>query len=116
MGVTVITVENLPPKKIARANILEKKMFWTFSDLALNSSYYLFKEGKIDGIIHLTAFGCGPDSMVDKLMEIASKDYPEVPYMSVTIDEHTGDAGISTRLEAFLDMVKRKKEAGEKNA
>ncbi len=111
MGVSVITMENLSPKKIARANILEKKMFWTFSDLALNAAYYLFREGKVDGIIHLTAFGCGPDSMVDKLMELASKEYPEIPYMSVTIDEHTGDAGVSTRLEAFLDMVKRKKEA-----
>ncbi|MFZ5632247.1 MAG: acyl-CoA dehydratase activase-related protein [Bacillota bacterium] len=111
MGVNVITMENLSPRKVARANMLEKKMFWTFSDLALNSAYYLFKEGKADGIIHLTAFGCGPDSMVDKLMEMASRQYPDVPYMSITIDEHTGDAGISTRLEAFLDMVKRKKEA-----
>lgn len=111
MGLSVITMENLPPKKVARANMLEKNMFWTFSDLALNAAYYLFKEGRVDGIIHLTAFGCGPDSMVDKLMEIASREFTDVPYMSVTIDEHTGDAGISTRLEAFLDMVKRKKEA-----
>lgn len=111
MGVSVITMENLSPKKVARANMLKKAMFWTFSDLALNSAYYLFQEGKVDGIIHLTAFGCGPDSMVDKLMEMASRDYPHIPYMSITIDEHTGDAGISTRLEAFLDMVKRKKEA-----
>lgn len=110
MGVRVITMENLSPRKISRANILGKKMFWTFSDLALNSAYYLFREGRVDGIIHLTAFGCGPDSMVDKLMEIQSKDYPGIPFMSITIDEHTGDAGISTRLEAFVDMVKRKKE------
>jgi len=110
MGIRVITIENLSPRKISRANILDKNMFWTFSDLALNAAYYLFKEGSVDGIIHLTAFGCGPDSMVDKFMEISSRDYPEIPFMSVTIDEHTGDAGISTRLEAFVDMVKRKKE------
>ena len=110
LGVKVITMENLPPRKVARANPLEKNMFWTFSDLALNSAYYLFQEGRVDGIIHLTAFGCGPDSMVDKFMEMASRDYPGVPFMSITIDEHTGDAGISTRIEAFLDMVKRKKE------
>jgi hypothetical protein len=111
MGATVITMENLPPRKLDRANMLEKKMFWTFSDMALNAAYYLFREGKVDGIIHLTAFGCGPDSMVDKLMEMASREYPDIPYMSVTIDEHTGDAGVATRLEAFMDMVKRKKEA-----
>ena len=111
IGIRVITIENLSPRKIARANILAKNMFWTFSDLVLNATYHLFKEGSVDGIIHLTAFGCGPDSMVDKLMEISSRDYPDIPFMSVTIDEHTGDAGISTRLEAFVDMVKRKKEA-----
>lgn len=111
LGASVVTMENFPHEKIARANILEKKMFWTFSDIVLNTAYYLFIEGKVDGIIHITAFGCGPDSMVDKLMEIASKEYPNVPYMSITIDEHTGDAGIATRLEAFVDMVRRKKEA-----
>lgn len=114
MGISVVTMENFPYDKVSRANILEKKMFWTFSDMALNTAYYLFKEGKVDGILHVTAFGCGPDSMVDKLMEIASKEYPNVPYMSITIDEHTGDAGIATRLEAFVDMVKRKKEAEQK--
>ncbi|MFZ5597265.1 MAG: acyl-CoA dehydratase activase-related protein [Bacillota bacterium] len=111
MGITVITMENLSPKKVSRANTLDKKMFWTFSDLALNSAYYLFDRGSVDGIIHLTAFGCGPDSMVDKLMELSAREHPNVPFMSITIDEHTGDAGIATRLEAFVDMVKRKKEA-----
>ncbi len=111
MGVKVITMENLSPKRVAKSNKLDKRMFWTFSDIALNSAYYLFDEGKVDGIIHVTAFGCGPDSMVDTLMGFASKENPNIPYMSITIDEHTGDAGIATRLEAFYDMVIRKKEA-----
>ncbi len=110
MGVTVITMENLDQRKTSKFNQLDKKMFWTFSDMALNSAYFLFNEGNIDGLIHVTAFGCGPDSMVDTLMGIASKDYPDIPYMSLTIDEHTGDAGITTRLEAFYDMVIRRKE------
>jgi predicted nucleotide-binding protein (sugar kinase/HSP70/actin superfamily) len=112
MGVKVITIENICLKKTSLSGKLEKRMFWTFSDTVLNAAYYLFEQNNIDGMIHLTAFGCGPDSMVDTLMEIASRDYPEIPYMSITIDEHTGDAGIATRLEAFYDMVKRKKEAG----
>lgn len=111
MGVTVITMENLLPNKVSKSSQIDKKMFWTFSDMALNSAYFLFKEGRVDGIIHVTAFGCGPDSMVDMLMEIASREYPDIPYMSITIDEHTGDAGTTTRLEAFYDMVTRKKEA-----
>jgi len=111
LGVNVITLENLPPATLARQNCdLDKIMFWTYSDLVLRASHYLFKSGQVDGIIHLTAFGCGPDSMVDKLMELTAKEYSNIPYMSLTIDEHSGDAGVSTRLEAFTDMVKRKKE------
>jgi predicted nucleotide-binding protein (sugar kinase/HSP70/actin superfamily) len=31
------------------------------------------------------------------------------PFLNLTLDEHTGEAGIVTRLEAFLDMVRWKK-------
>ena len=43
------------------------------------------------------------------------------PILSLTIDEHTGEAGFITRLEAFIDMLFRKKrsklkmEVGEYN-
>lgn len=110
LGVKAVAVENLPPGPLARENCgLDKIMFWTFSDMVLKATHYLFKQGKVDGIIHLTAFGCGPDSMVDKLMELASRQYNNIPFMSLTIDEHSGDAGVSTRLEAFVDMVRRQK-------
>lgn len=110
LGVNVITLENLPPATLARQKYdLDKIMFWTYSDLVLRATHHLFLSGRVDGIIHLTAFGCGPDSMVDKLMEITAKEYSHIPFMSLTIDEHSGDAGVSTRLEAFTDMVKRKK-------
>jgi predicted nucleotide-binding protein (sugar kinase/HSP70/actin superfamily) len=60
----------------------------------------------IDGIIYVACFGCGPDSMVGEIIErkIAGK-----PYMLITVDEHTGEAGLVTRLEAFCDMLKRRR-------
>ena len=84
-------------------------MFWTFSDLVLRATHYIYQKGTVDGVIHLTAFGCGPDSIVDKLMDMAAKQNENIPFMSLSIDEHTGDAGISTRLEAFTDMLRRRK-------
>jgi len=50
----------------------------------------------------LTNFGCGPDSFFIKYMEteIAGK-----PYLTLEVDEHTGDAGMITRIEAFLDTL-----------
>jgi predicted CoA-substrate-specific enzyme activase len=50
----------------------------------------------------LTNFGCGPDSFLMKYMdaEIAGK-----PHLTLEVDEHTGDAGMVTRMEAFLDTL-----------
>ena len=74
----------------------------------IRAAYSLFENRKVDGIIHVTAFGCGPDFIVDKLMEIDAKKH-NMPFLTVTIDEHTGQEGLNTRLEAFVDMLKIKK-------
>ena len=71
------------------------------------AGYYLLN-GKVDGIIALSAFGCGPDSlMVDEIAYHAKRK--NMPMLHLTIDEHTGEAGFVTRLEAFVDMLMRKK-------
>ncbi len=111
MGVEVITVENLPLRALYRQSVhLDKRLFWTLGDLVMRAAHYLFRHRRIDGIIHLTAFGCGPDSLVSKFLEMTAHENQSVPFMSLSIDEHSGEAGIATRLEAFVDMVCRKKE------
>ena len=51
----------------------------------------------------LTNFGCGPDSFFMKYMEaeIGGK-----PHLILEVDDHTGDAGMVTRIEAFLDTLR----------
>ncbi len=109
---TVLTADMLSWRRLLPySGGLRKDMFWTFSDRALRAGYYYLAKGLVDGVIHVTAFGCGPDSMVDKLLDLASLQH-STPYMTLMIDEHTGDAGVMTRVEAFCDMVRRRKEAG----
>ncbi|MBF7083078.1 hypothetical protein IT084_08820 [Desulfallas sp. Bu1-1] len=109
MGINVVTVDNLHPLllKLQRYK-LGKRLFWTFTDRTLRAAYYFAGRKDIDGIIHVTAFGCGPDSILDKFIQI-NNGSNKIPFMSLTIDEHSGEAGLGTRLEAFVDMVKRKK-------
>ncbi len=108
LGVEVVTSEMLAPEVLRRQSArLGKELFWMYSDEALKAAYHFFEYGGVDGIIHVTAFGCGPDSMVDKMMELEAKRCRQIPFMSLMIDEHTGDAGVRTRLEAFVDMVRR---------
>jgi predicted CoA-substrate-specific enzyme activase len=52
----------------------------------------------------LTNFGCGPDSFLMKYMEA---EVPDKPILILELDDHTGDAGMVTRVEAFLDTLER---------
>jgi predicted nucleotide-binding protein (sugar kinase/HSP70/actin superfamily) len=62
----------------------------------------------------MMAFGCGPDSMMMNLVQM--KAHAEaVPFMSLTIEEHTAEAGILTRIEAFLDMIHERRRIAGKN-
>lgn len=112
-GVRVVTAENIHPALLAlQKNCnLPKRLFWTFSDRALKTAHLLFNQNRIDGVLHLTAFGCGPDSLLNRLIEMEAKKHKNIPFMTLMIDEQTGEAGMTTRLEAFVDMVRRRKEA-----
>lgn len=61
---------------------------------------------RIDGIILISAFPCGPDSMVN---EIISRSFNELPVLNLVLDSQTGAAGIETRLESFVDILRLKK-------
>jgi predicted nucleotide-binding protein (sugar kinase/HSP70/actin superfamily) len=109
MGVYVVTPEMIAKKeKQKQAGKLKKTLFWTFSNEVIRTAYSMFENRNVDGVIHVTAFGCGPDFIVDKLMEIDARRY-KMPFLTITIDEHTGQEGLNTRLEAFVDMLKIKK-------
>lgn len=108
MGVNILTLEMVPQARLYRlSRRLPRRLFWHFSSLVVGATYHYLQQGDLDGIIHVTAFGCGPDAMVDKIMELDIRNYSrgKLPFMSICIDEQTGDAGISTRLEAFVDML-----------
>ncbi|TYO97824.1 acyl-CoA dehydratase activase-related protein [Desulfallas thermosapovorans] len=111
MGIDVVTSDNLSPLTLRlQRHEPAKQLFWTFSERTLRATRYYARQKDIDGIIHLTAFGCGPDSIVDRFIQLDNYS-SSIPFMSLTIDEHSGEAGVNTRLEAFVDMVRRKKGA-----
>ncbi|HDR00071.1 MAG TPA: hypothetical protein ENN51_07305 [candidate division WOR-3 bacterium] len=60
-----------------------------------------------DGVVHVHPFGCMPGTVVQPALEAASRDCG-LGYMSLSLDEHTGTAGLATRLEAFAAMLERR--------
>lgn len=113
MGVNVITFDMLSEDAVKKDKNYIKEPYWVFARKVYNSAKYLLKNNMIDGIIHITAFGCGPDSIIGKLMESDCEE-KEKPFMTIRVDEHSGDSHIVTRLEAYVDMLKMSKKKGDK--
>ncbi|SHJ65317.1 Predicted nucleotide-binding protein, sugar kinase/HSP70/actin superfamily [Anaerobranca californiensis DSM 14826] len=84
---------------------LPKPLFWSFGERILAAALYSLKYKDVDGMVLVTAFGCGPDSFVNELIQQFHKKHPEIPLMILTLDEHSAEAGLVTRLEAFMDLL-----------
>lgn len=109
MGVRVLTPENVDSETIRlQSEKLPKRLFWTMGRKLVGAAFHYLERGDVDGIIHLAAFGCGPDSFTGELIEREIRRRGSKCYLNLTIDEHTGEAGVITRLEAFLDMMRRR--------
>jgi len=108
--INIQTLENVPADCIeTQTASLAKPIFWTYEKEVVGTVMHWLRTKAVDGVIYLLAFACGPDSMMQVLIEEEARKHPEVPLMSIVIDEHSGEAGFLTRLEAFTDMLNLKK-------
>lgn len=78
---------------------LSSGLYWKYSRLIIGS--ILLCKDKVDGIIFLSTFPCGLDSLVNEFI-IRKLD---VKCLNLVIDEEYAFAGIETRLESFVDIV-----------
>lgn len=65
-------------------------------------------ERGIDGIIHISPFTCMPEIMSQNIFP-AMRENCDIPILPLIMDEQTGKAGYLTRLEAFVDLMRRRK-------
>ncbi len=111
MDVKVYTALQLSQEQTLEGiNTLGEKLYWANEYEMTGTAGHYMKDNKIDGLIALNAFGCGPDSLMIERIIRKAKQFNK-PILHLTIDEQTGEAGFITRLEAFVDMLFRKKRA-----
>ena len=67
---------------------------------------------KVDGIILVSAYPCGPDALVNDMLVRKLKD---IPVLSLTLDAQSGTAGVETRMESFIDIIRYQKAGGYGN-
>lgn len=78
---------------------------WTHNkEIVASTKYY---EDIVDGIILISSFPCGPDSLMN---EQISHKIKKVPIITLIFEDLNNDAGIITRLESFIDILNNLKE------
>lgn len=105
LGVGVITEEYMKEDDMAfEVNSLYKRPFWTFARKSYGFTSTLARKRQIHGIVYISSFACGIDSVIIELIKDRIGDFP---MLVLKMDEHTGEAGVDTRIEAFADMLER---------
>lgn len=72
----------------------------------IGSSILYARQG-FDGVIQVLPFTCMPEIVAQSILPVVNRD-TGMPIMTLIVDEMSGEAGLVTRLEAFVDLVQRK--------
>ena len=107
MGASVVTPEMLSPTLLyEETKKLPRKNYWTYGKDMLGAARYLARE-RVDGLIFLVSFNCGPDSLLTELA--IRKIENKIPVLLLIFDEERAEAGMMTRIESFMEIVKKRK-------
>ncbi len=107
MGATAISPDMAPVDDIPINDV-----YWHYGKAILRIADYINKHNDTYAV-YITNFGCGPDSFIshDFYHKMAGK-----PYLTLEMDEHSADAGLITRAEAFIDSINSSKDIKQKAA
>jgi len=81
---------------------LHRQVYWTYGQKILRAAEIIKTDPRLFAI-YLSNFSCGPDSF---LLTFFKDIMGQKPCLLLELDEHSADAGVITRLEAFLDSLK----------
>lgn len=109
MGVYIITNEMIPERIIRRYDKTVRKIpFWEHERKLMGAAFFLIQTGKVDGLINVSSFSCGTNSVTGEFITHRAAEH-KMPLLHLAFDEHTAEAGIATRLEAFVNLIKWKR-------
>ena len=101
LGVLPIPMEMLPLRSM-RLPERWRKVYWRYGQRIMKAATLIRQNPNLFGV-YVTNFSCGPDSF---LLDFFRQEMSGKPYLQLEIDEHSADAGLLTRCEAFLDTLR----------
>lgn len=84
----------------AGAGAISSDLYWTLNKELIGA--IPLTRSHIDGVLLVSAFPCGSDSLVG---EMVLRKVRDLPVAQILLDEHQGDAGLQTRIECFMDIL-----------
>ena len=109
LGVLAIPMDMLPLEEMADREGL-REMYWRYGQRILAAAHFVKDDPRLFAI-YISNFGCGADSFIGHFFRDTLRGKP---HLLLEIDEHSADAGVITRLEAFLDSLKATRRPEEK--
>ncbi|MCL1885318.1 MAG: acyl-CoA dehydratase activase [Dehalococcoidia bacterium] len=100
LGVVPIPMDFLPLEDIDTADYSDRP-YWSYESKLIAASAIISRMPNVYGLV-ITNFGCGPNSFILPVLEDIMGDKP---MGQMEIDEHAAEAGLITRLEAFVDTI-----------
>jgi predicted CoA-substrate-specific enzyme activase len=76
-------------------------MYWPNGDKILRAVKQVQRDDRLNAVF-LGNFRCGPDSFLRHYMR---REMKGKPFLHLEVDEHSANAGMITRIEAFLDSL-----------
>jgi predicted nucleotide-binding protein (sugar kinase/HSP70/actin superfamily) len=102
-------VEPLVPEFALRPNVRLDERFrtnWLFEVELVDSAEAMARNG-IDGLLLASSFACGTSAVTsDVIRREVAHSRPGLPVLQVFFDEHSGEAGLFTRLESFVELLR----------
>jgi len=113
-GIRMSIILSNPINNLMKELIIEKKAekylkhnVASYAKNTIREAIECAEEG-YDGLIQIYPFNCMPEVTARNILPKVSKDY-NIPILYLSMDEQTGDAGFTTRIEAFVDLLKMRK-------
>lgn len=98
-GYRVIPHDFLPLQELGGTSV--SQMYWASGQGIMQAASFVQSHPNLYGV-YVTNFSCGPDSFITGYFRDLMGRKPS---LTLEVDAHTADAGIDTRIEAFLDVI-----------
>jgi len=107
LGAEAVLMSEVPNSVIEHEIARYPEISWSYEKELLGAASHFLGRQDIDGVMMVIGFACGPDSIIAEIITREVRRPESPPLTTLVLDEHTGQAGVATRVEAFVDLIRR---------